>query len=75
MTQQIIYVGTAPNDGAGDPIRTAFIKTNDNFSELYARVQVDPPTTLIGKVGDEIGYYSPTLIICTIVLPITMAQV
>ena len=36
MTQQIINVGSAPNDGLGDPIRTAFIKTNDNFTELYA---------------------------------------
>jgi len=60
MTQQYIQVGTAPNDGDGDPIRTAFIKTNDNFSELYARVQVDAPSTLIGKAGDEIGYYAPT---------------
>jgi hypothetical protein len=60
MTQQIIYVGAAPNDGDGDPIRTAFVKTNDNFSEVYARVQVDAPSTLIGKAGDEIGYYAPT---------------
>lgn len=36
MTQQIINVGTAANDGLGDPLRTAFIKTNDNFTELYA---------------------------------------
>ncbi len=36
MTQQIINVGAAPNDGLGDPIRTAFIKTNENFTELYA---------------------------------------
>jgi hypothetical protein len=36
MAQQIINVGEAPNDGAGDPLRTAFIKTNDNFSELYS---------------------------------------
>ena len=60
MTQQYIQVGTAPNDGAGDPIRTAFIKTNDNFSELYTRVQVSPPSTAIGSVGDAIGYYAPT---------------
>ena len=60
MTQQIINVGAAPNDGDGDPIRTAFIKTNDNFTELYARVQVTPPSNAIGKSGDEIGYYSPT---------------
>ena len=35
MTQQIINVGNVPNDGEGDPIRTAFIKTNENFTELY----------------------------------------
>ena len=36
MTQQIINVGTVANDGQGDSLRTAFIKTNDNFSELYS---------------------------------------
>lgn len=35
MAQQIINVGLAPNDGLGDPIRTAFEKTNANFTELY----------------------------------------
>ena len=37
MTQQIIGVGSTPNDGTGDPVRTAFTKSNDNFTELYAR--------------------------------------
>lgn len=55
MTQQIINVGAAPNDGQGDPIRTAFTKCNNNFDELYARVQVDPPPTLVGSVGDVAG--------------------
>ncbi len=36
MTQLIINVGSSANDGQGDPIRTAFIKTNENFSELFA---------------------------------------
>lgn len=36
MAQQIIDVGATPNDGEGDPIRTAFVKTNENFTELYA---------------------------------------
>ena len=36
MPQQIINIGALPNDGTGDPIRTAFTKTNANFSELYA---------------------------------------
>jgi YD repeat-containing protein len=35
MAQQYIDVGTAANDGQGDPLRTAFIKTNNNFSELF----------------------------------------
>jgi len=35
MTQQVIDVGNVANDGAGDPLRTAFIKTNANFTELY----------------------------------------
>jgi hypothetical protein len=35
MAQQIINVGLSPNDGLGDPIRTAFEKTNANFTELY----------------------------------------
>ena len=35
MTQQVIDVGNVANDGQGDPLRTAFTKTNDNFTELY----------------------------------------
>ena len=35
MAQQTINIGTAANDGTGDPLRTAFDKINDNFSELY----------------------------------------
>jgi len=35
MAQQTINVGAAPNDGTGDPARTAFTKCNANFTELY----------------------------------------
>lgn len=37
MSQQTINVGSAPNDGLGDPLRTAFQKTNANFTELYGQ--------------------------------------
>ena len=40
MAQQLIDVGTTPNDGTGDPLRTATIKINDNFTELYGRLVV-----------------------------------
>lgn len=36
MSQQTINIGSAPNDGTGDPLRDAFDKANDNFTELYA---------------------------------------
>lgn len=36
MAKQTINIGSAANDGTGDPLRTAFDKINDNFSELYA---------------------------------------
>jgi hypothetical protein len=36
MTQLIIDIGDAPNDGTGDSVRDAFNKCNNNFSELYA---------------------------------------
>ncbi|MEY9717849.1 hypothetical protein ABIA22_000339 [Sinorhizobium fredii] len=35
MARQTIGLGTAPNDGTGDPLRDAFTKVNDNFLELY----------------------------------------
>lgn len=34
---QTINVGTTPNDGTGDPLRTAMTKVNSNFTELDAR--------------------------------------
>lgn len=36
MPQQVINVGAAPNDGTGDTLRDAYIKCNDNFTELYS---------------------------------------
>jgi hypothetical protein len=37
MAQQVINIGGTANDGTGDPLRTAFTKANQNFSELYAK--------------------------------------
>jgi hypothetical protein len=50
MTQQIVNIGSAPNDGAGDPLRTAFNKCNVNFTELYALAPASPSTSL--PLGD-----------------------
>lgn len=71
MADQIINIGAAPNDGTGDPLRTAFSKTNNNFSELYTATgansnsisvpvsaQVGGPTILLGSVN--VGTATPT---------------
>lgn len=42
MSQETIDVGLTPNDGAGDPLRTAFIKCNNNFTQLFATSSLPP---------------------------------
>tara|TARA_R110002167_G_scaffold108339_1_gene276629 strand:+ start:437 stop:1093 length:657 start_codon:yes stop_codon:yes gene_type:complete len=38
MAQQNIATGSAANDGTGDPLRTAFVKAEDNFIDLYNQI-------------------------------------
>lgn len=35
MAQQLIQIGAVANDKTGDPLRSAFTKINQNFTELY----------------------------------------
>lgn len=53
MAQQLINIGSSPNKGDGDAIRTAFDKVNDNFTELYLDV-VDLKIAVDGTSGDTI---------------------
>ena len=46
-TIHLINIGTAPNDGTGDSLRTAFVKVNSNFVTLAAR-----------PLADLSGYYT-----------------
>ena len=50
-TQQIINYGASPNDGQGDPLRTAFIKTDENFDNVW----------LAGPVGSNITIVNNTI--------------
>src|SRR4029077_10267264 len=54
MVQQIINVGSAPNDGTGDPHRTAFQKANANFTELYGAVVTSPNGRLTLQSGTPV---------------------
>jgi hypothetical protein len=59
MAKQTINVGTAPNTRSGDTLRAAFIKANENFTELYnlanADVQIPSQTGKAGKVLKTTG--------------------
>ena len=50
-TQQQINYGASANDGQGDPLRTAFIKTDDNFDNVW----------LAGPVGSNITIGNNTI--------------
>jgi len=50
-TQQIINYGATANDGTGDPLRTAFIKVDENFDNVW----------LAGPVGSNITIGNNTI--------------
>lgn len=58
MAQQTIGIGTTANDGTGDPIRDAFDKCNDNFTELYtgAAVSSQSGTSYTAVLADANTY-------------------
>jgi len=55
MAKQTINVGTTANDRTGDPLRTAFTKVNENFTELYSNV-----ATLSSSVVTDISDLTDT---------------
>lgn len=55
MAQEIIRVGSLPNDGTGDPLRVAFAKVNNNFTELYSLSTAEGPNGAIQYSTITIG--------------------
>ena len=47
MAQKLIGIGTTANDGTGDPLRSAFDKSNDNFTELYGKPDLSLATNTL----------------------------
>jgi hypothetical protein len=54
MAKQSINIGSGPNTKNGDPIREAFRKTDENFTELYNN-------TLVVDGGNSSSAYVPDL--------------
>ena len=48
MAKKVINIGTTANDGTGDPLRSAFDKVNDNFTELYTDDTGDVDSIIAG---------------------------
>lgn len=48
-TQQQIDYGASANDGTGDPLRTAFIKTDNNFDNIWSAGPVGSNVTIINN--------------------------
>lgn len=46
MARQNINIGTNPDDGTGDDLRSAFVKVNNNFVEIYGELGGDTPSGL-----------------------------
>lgn len=57
-----VNVGTSPNDGTGDPLRTSFIKINENFqyinTKIWANLLVDPPSLTADVISSYISDFN-----------------
>jgi hypothetical protein len=58
-TQEIINIGTLPNDGEGDPLRVAFAKINNNFSNLFATFVNTTTSYSVGNTPGQIIFETP----------------
>ena len=57
--QQYINIGTTPNDGLGDPLRTAFSKINNNFSNLFLTTVNTSSANTTGLTANQVIYTYP----------------
>ena len=54
MAIQTINIGTIANDGTGDDLREAFVKVNNNFTELNARSTESTTVANLGSAGEGV---------------------
>ena len=71
MTQQSINIGSSPNSGDGDPIRTCFTKVNSNFTELYESASTAKSFPLTCSIpgspaSNVLLWYIPAVLVFTI---------
>jgi hypothetical protein len=57
--QEYINIGAQANDGEGDPLRTAFAKINNNFSNLFFTTTSTSNTFTVGLDTNQVIYETP----------------
>jgi hypothetical protein len=57
MAQEYINIGSTANDGTGDPLRVAFDKINNNFTQLYSTGYTTMESITFGTDLQEIFSY------------------
>lgn len=58
--QEYINIGATPNDGNGDPLRVAFNKINNNFSNLFLTATTISTAYTLGITSNQIIFEIPT---------------
>jgi hypothetical protein len=57
---EIINIGASPNDQQGDPLRTAFSKTNNNFANLFNTFVNTSNTYTNGTTTGQVIFEAPS---------------
>lgn len=58
-SQEIINIGANPNDGSGDPLRVAFEKINNNFSNLFQTFVNSTIAYTFGDTPNQVVFEAP----------------
>lgn len=58
--QEYINIGSTANDGNGDPLRVAFNKINNNFSNLFLTTTVTSTAYTLGVTSNQVIFEVPT---------------
>lgn len=58
-SQEVINIGANPNDGEGDPLRVAFSKVNNNFSNLFQTFLNSTVSYSFGNTAGQVIFETP----------------
>ena len=59
FSQEIINIGSNPNDGNGDALRVAFDKVNNNFANLYQTFVNSTVSYTFGNISGQVIFETP----------------